>query len=249
MRTDTIFYQIFQTFNTLLFELLNQPFEPGYEFVSVEVKEKAFRLDGIFLPNSINQLIYFLEVQFQPKSNFYFKFLSEIMLYLNQYEPDNDWKAVAIFSDQSIEPKQINTYHQELISSERIIRIYLDELKDSESIAMTIIQLITKPEREALPIVQRLKQQNLEPDIVKLIETVLVYKFTNLTRQEIETMFALSDLKKTKVYQEALQEGELKGELRGRQEVALNLLKTGMNITQVAKLTGLTTAQVQEIQG
>jgi predicted transposase YdaD len=25
MRTDTIFYQLFLTFNTLLFELLNQP--------------------------------------------------------------------------------------------------------------------------------------------------------------------------------------------------------------------------------
>jgi predicted transposase/invertase (TIGR01784 family) len=249
MRTDTIFYQIFQTFNTLLFELLNQPFESGYEFISVEVKEKAFRLDGIFFPKSINQLIYFVEVQFQPKSNFYFKFLSEIMLYLNQYEPNNDWKAVPIFSDRSIEPKQINTYHQELISSDRIVRIYLDELKDSESIAMTIIQLITKPEQDALPIVQYLKQQNLESDIVKLIETVLVYKFTNLTRQEIETMFALSDLKKTKVYQEALQEGRQEGKQEGRQEIALNLLKTGMNIAQVAKLTGLTTAQVQQIQG
>jgi predicted transposase/invertase (TIGR01784 family) len=248
MRTDTIFYQIFQTFNTLLFELLNQPFESGYEFISVEVKEKAFRLDGIFFPKSINQLIYFVEVQFQPKSNFYFKFLSEIMLYLNQYEPNNDWKAVAIFSDRSIEPKQINTYHQELISSDRIVRIYLDELKDSESIAMTIIQLITKPEQDALPIVQYLKQQNLESDIVKLIETVLVYKFTNLTRQEIETMFALSDLKKTKVYQEALQEGRQEGKQEGRQEIALNLLKTGMNIAQVAKLTGLTTAQVQQLQ-
>lgn len=70
-------------------------------------------------------------------------------------------------------------------------------------------------------------------------------------------MFALSDLKKTKVYQEALQEGEQKGEIRGeirgelkgRQEIALNLLKTGMNVTQVAKLTGLTTAQVHQIQG
>jgi predicted transposase/invertase (TIGR01784 family) len=61
-------------------------------------------------------------------------------------------------------------------------------------------------------------------------------------------MFALSDLKKSKVYQEALQEGEQKGELRGKQEVALNLLKTGMNINQVAKVTGLTIEQVRQLQ-
>ncbi|MEI3648693.1 MAG: DUF2887 domain-containing protein, partial [Dolichospermum lemmermannii FEM_B0920] len=43
MHTDTIFYQIFLTFHTLLFELLGQPPEnaAGYQFTSVEVKEKA----------------------------------------------------------------------------------------------------------------------------------------------------------------------------------------------------------------
>jgi len=48
MHTDTIFYQIFLTFHTLLFELLGQPTEnaEGYNFTSVEVKEKAFRFDG-----------------------------------------------------------------------------------------------------------------------------------------------------------------------------------------------------------
>ena len=71
MRTDTIFYKIFQTFNTLLFELIDQPVEEGYQFVSVEVKEKAFRFDGIFTPDRIEKPIYFIEVQFQPKPKFY----------------------------------------------------------------------------------------------------------------------------------------------------------------------------------
>jgi len=79
MRTDTIFYKLFQTFNTLLFELLNQPFEEGYAFISVEVKEKAFRFDGIFAPDRIDKPIYFIEVQFQKKANFYWEFLSEIL--------------------------------------------------------------------------------------------------------------------------------------------------------------------------
>ena len=63
MRTDTIFYRLFQTFDTLLFELLDQPIEEGYEFISVEVKEKSFRFDGIFAPKISNQSIYFVEVQ------------------------------------------------------------------------------------------------------------------------------------------------------------------------------------------
>lgn len=52
MKTDTIFYQIFQTFPDLLFELLEESTEQAqeYEFSSREVKELARRFDGIFLP-------------------------------------------------------------------------------------------------------------------------------------------------------------------------------------------------------
>jgi predicted transposase YdaD len=51
MRTDTLFYQLFGAFKSLLFELIEQPISnaEGYEFSSVEVKEKAFRIDGVFL--------------------------------------------------------------------------------------------------------------------------------------------------------------------------------------------------------
>ena len=49
MRTDTIFYQLFLTFHSLLFELLGEPIENAddYQFISAEIKEKAFRFDGI----------------------------------------------------------------------------------------------------------------------------------------------------------------------------------------------------------
>jgi len=70
MRTDTLFYQLFQTFHGLLFELIDEPASnaEGYDFVSVEVKEKAFRFDGIFLAADMEKPIYFVEVQFQKKS-------------------------------------------------------------------------------------------------------------------------------------------------------------------------------------
>ena len=54
MKTDKIFYTLFQIFPELLFQLLEQPatLAQTYQFQSVEIKELAFRLDGIFLPNS-----------------------------------------------------------------------------------------------------------------------------------------------------------------------------------------------------
>jgi predicted transposase/invertase (TIGR01784 family) len=97
MRTDTLFYQLFQTFHTLLFELTEQPITTaeGYEFVSVEVKEKAFRFDGVFLPNAVDKPIIFTEVQFQNNQNIYWDLMSEICMYLRQFKPINNCRAIS----------------------------------------------------------------------------------------------------------------------------------------------------------
>ncbi|MDD1449493.1 DUF4351 domain-containing protein, partial [Dolichospermum sp. ST_sed8] len=58
----------------------------------------------------------------------------------------------------------------------------------------------------------------IKRDIVELLETVLLSKFSNLTRQEIEAMFLLSDIKQTRVYRDARQEGRQEGIQEGRQE-------------------------------
>ena len=52
MRRDTIFYQLFQQSPTLLFDLIPQPpiDAERYIFDSIEVKETAFRIDGVFIP-------------------------------------------------------------------------------------------------------------------------------------------------------------------------------------------------------
>jgi predicted transposase YdaD len=66
----------------------------------------------------------------------------------------------------------------------------------------------------------KLQQENdaiSRAQVVKFIETVLVYKFPQLSRQEIEAMFNYSDLKKTRVYRDAKQEGLQIGEQRGEQ--------------------------------
>jgi predicted transposase YdaD len=83
-----------------LFELLGEPVDDAahYQFISVEIKEKIFRFDEIFMPDREDKPLYFVEVQFQNKTNFYWKFIAEINLYLNQYKPVQDWKAIAFFA-------------------------------------------------------------------------------------------------------------------------------------------------------
>jgi predicted transposase YdaD len=56
MKTDTIFYQLFQSFPSIFFELIQLPISEAnnYRFDSVEVKQLSFRLDGVFLPQNNN---------------------------------------------------------------------------------------------------------------------------------------------------------------------------------------------------
>jgi predicted transposase/invertase (TIGR01784 family) len=186
MRTDTIFYQLFLTFHSLIFELLGQPVENAnnYQFTSVEVKEKAFRFDGIFMPDDLDKPIYLVEVQFQNKPEFYWEFIAEINIYLNQYKPVQDWQAVAIFAKRSFEVKTLTAYQQELVANGRIVRIYLDELPPG-SIGIGLIQLIISQEAQAPELVKQLMQRAsaeiadvpVRQGIIELLESVLVSKF------------------------------------------------------------------------
>ena len=86
-------------------------------------------------------------------------------------------------------------------------------------------------------------RQDLEDDVTKreiieLIETVVLYKFPRLSRQEIEEMLGLSELKQTKVYQEAKEEGKL--------EAVPKLLQFGLSVEQVAEALGLEVKQVKQ---
>jgi predicted transposase/invertase (TIGR01784 family) len=224
MRTDTIFYHLFLISHSLLFELLNQPIEnaEGYEFISAEVKEKAFRFDGIFFPPAKDKSkpIYFVEVQFQKKPDFYWDLIAEISMYMQQYKPKQQWKAVAIFAKRSHDPGKLVQF-EEMFDSGRIVRIHLDELakRSATSLGVGIVQLVVAKPRDAIDLVENLTATaKVDEETLKLIETVLVYKFPKLSRQEIEAMFTIGDLKQTRVYQDAKQEGWQEGRQEGRQE-------------------------------
>jgi Protein of unknown function (DUF2887) len=87
VKTDSIFYRLFQEFPSIFFELIERPPETAnlYQFSSVEVKQTAFRIDGVFLPiQNEDNPIYFVEVQFQPDLDIYSRIISEVFLYLRQ---------------------------------------------------------------------------------------------------------------------------------------------------------------------
>ena len=137
-------------------------------------------------------------------------------------------------------------------------------------IGIATIKLIVENQDIAIvtarELIDRSQQEiNVEPkrqQLLQLIETILVYKFPTMSRKEIEEMFGLSDLKQTRVYQEAkqeglqegIQEGIQEGKQEGIQEGGLKaklaavsrLLALGLTVEQIAQALDLNVEQVRQ---
>lgn len=237
MKTDSIFYKLFQTAPGILFELLGQSpdLAQGYQFESVEVKQLAFRLDGVFIPkpDTPDQTVIFLEVQFQHDPVFYHRFIVEIHLYLKLHPKTLDWRAVVIFHRSSAEPSKTRLFRN-LINSDQMHRVYLNQrpVESDDSVGLGLMRLIVMKQKEAITqaksLLSRVQQRSsIDPQfsaILEIIETVIVYKFPKLSREAIEKMLGLSELKQTRVYQDALQEGRQEGRQEGEQTLILRQL-------------------------
>jgi predicted transposase/invertase (TIGR01784 family) len=278
VQTDKIFYSIFQAFPSIFFEIIGDTTvnTNAYEFFSVELKDTAFRIDGVFIPisESTDQPLYFVEVQFQLDSTFYRRFFAEIFLYLRQNESVNFWRAVVIYPQRSLDPEDQLPY-QLLLNSLQVQRIYLDELGTVDnSLQVAIVKLIIEREETAvdrgreliLQARQQLADEITRKQIVELIETILLYKFTRLSREELAQMLGIDDeFKKSRMYQsikqDGLEEGREEGKQEGRQEgleegklqakleSVPRLLALGLSVEQVAVALDLTVEQVQQASG
>lgn len=266
MRTDSLFYLIFQTSPAILFELIGDPNPRAstYSFASQEVKQTSFRIDGILVPpiDATELPILFVEIQGyrDSKNVLYSSFFSQIFLYIHTYQPKNDWRGILIFTKRSLDPGLPKQY-QDFAKSQRFQRFYLDELVPTNdlSIGLSLLQLIGLKEdiapQKAKQLIQRAAVEAtdvLSPrKIIELVETIFVYKFPELGRQEIEAMLGLEELKQTKVYQEALeegrQEGRQEGQLEGKLAAVPLLLQAGITSEQIAQQLDLDINTVRQV--
>ena len=90
-------------------------------------------------------------------------------------------------------------------------------------------------------------------EIIDIITTIVVYKFSQLSREEVEAMLGLS-LEQTRIYQEAKAEGRTEGRTEGREEREAEmlevtvplLLKMGMSVEQIAQQLNVGVEAVRE---
>ena len=267
MKTDTLFYQLLQEESWIFFQLIGQ--EPinldAYQFIAPEIKQRSFRLDGLFLTTEEYRdlPLYFVEVQFYRETDFYDRLFPSIFLYFSQYKPINpDWYAVVIFdkvsNDVAIPPRYID------LAQNRLRRIYLDRMTEGEdfSIGLGILKLVVEAEGSAgelaRNLIERTKQEledsQSQRQLLELIETVVIYKFPQLSYEEIEAMLNLEEIKQSRVYQDAKEEGIQQGKEEGIQQGKLEqkitmiplLQELGLGVQQIAQRLELPEKTVRE---
>ncbi|QDZ40713.1 Rpn family recombination-promoting nuclease/putative transposase [Euhalothece natronophila Z-M001] len=255
MKTDSLFYRLFQIRPQLFFELLSGSSQAdcNYQFTSVEVKQLAFRIDGIFFPSSGNKKdpFYVVEVQFQPDEQLYSRIFSELFLYIKQYQPVHPWRVVVIYPTRSVE-RNSEPHFQPLLNLEQVRRIYLDELEEGENspLGVRLVKLITSKETEVSQQAQMLlesvsrevNETKLRSDIIDLIESIMVYKFPKMSRKEIAAMLGVDDLKQTRFYQEVFTEGKQEGKL----EAVSRMLDSGVELNTIAQWLDLPLEMVKK---
>ena len=223
MQTDSLFYALFQSAPGLFFELLGEPSTAsvGYRFASVELKQTAFRIDGVFLPPEadLEAPVYFLEVQFRRDPLLYRRLLSEVLLYLRQHPGVRRWQAVVLYPAACFEvPDSALTAFLETAC---VTVIYLDQLEAIAALppGLGILRLLVEPSatvpEAARGLIERV-QASARPaaemaQLIELIETIVVYTFPRRTREEIAAMLGLTELRETRVYQEGREEGREEG--------------------------------------
>jgi predicted transposase/invertase (TIGR01784 family) len=117
------------------------------------------------------------------------------------------------------------------------------------------VKLVIEPETRAVAsargIIEQAREQIadevIQRNFIDLIETIVVYKLPQKSRQEIEQMLGLGDLKQTKFYQEAFEEGEEVGEQKARLEAIPAFLKEGVSVEQIARALKLPLEVVQKV--
>jgi predicted transposase/invertase (TIGR01784 family) len=221
MRSDPIFYELFQVAPQTFFELIQVKPSCSYTFKSITVKTTEKRIDGILEPSQKGQPIYFIEVQGYEDEAIYCRTLREVFTFFEQ-NPDyrkSDWQAVVIWLNKDDDDPGFDKAviydkdkHQRLFSIDLVKT--LKKLNQQSLVYNVLRPFIAKNETEVREHlsewVTAIQQNDLgnetEQRLTMLLTQIIEQKFKRLSYKELEQMLRLTPFKETRSYRESLQE-------------------------------------------
>ncbi len=149
---------------------------------------------------------------------------------------------VSLLNLVSIQPFPYNQICPEQLSS-----------TPESSIGISLVQLTVEPPEQtveqAKQLIELARQPAIAPlsesEIIDIVTTIVAYKFTNLSREQVEAMLGIT-IEQTRLYQEAKAEGRQEGELRGKLQMVPLLVEAGLSIEEIATRIGVDVETVRQ---
>jgi predicted transposase YdaD len=256
--SDKLFYWLFQQhaerIQPLVAELL--PRMEGYVFSAPVLKEREYRLDGLFLPPAdqpeLPALI--LEAQMAADPGFLLRLYAETGRLLQQQDrhgrPIRHWRAVVICPSRDLnfgDPTPV----QEFVDR-RVVWIELqpERLPPSAPPIQKALAMLLLPEDQLLACSKAIRAEavgtDLAAEIDDVIAAILVTRFNGRTVPEICAMggITVDDFTSSVAYREIFGLGRQEGEQKGRQSEA-----SAITVRQLQRRCGtLSSAQQSRIQ-
>ena len=246
--SDKLFYWVFQSHPDWILEL--QPdlvaaaglagdaagatgSAAGYRFSAPVLKEREYRLDGLFLPPpQLPELpAVILEAQMAADPGFLRRLYAESGRWLQQASTIDHWRVVVICPNRSLNfgrPQAVAEFVRE--------RVHWIELEPAatDSTAPPLLRalaLLVQPEEQVPASSTALRQQVAGTDqagaLADVIAAIVITRFNGRSLKELCAMggITLEDFSQSVAYREIFGQGRQEGRQEGELEMALRLLR------------------------
>jgi predicted transposase YdaD len=222
--SDKLFFFLFQSNPDLILRWLEDlPADAaGYSFSAPVLKEREYRLDGLFAPPAQRPDLpaVILEAQMAADPGFLLRLDAVTGRFLQQHHWSGDWRVVVICPHRELNfgPR---APVQEFVER-RVLWVELRP-RDGRPLATPLTQvlsLLLQPESQVRSVSDALREQaTADPataEVLPLIADILITRFRNKPIQELCAMSGLTvdDLSQSRAYQEIFGLGEAKVTLR-----------------------------------
>jgi len=264
LASDKLFYFLFQNTPDLILRWLRDLPEDagGYSFSAPVLKEREYRLDGLFSPpvhrDDLPAVI--LEAQMAVDTGFLLRLYAESARFLQQERWQHDWRVVVICPHRHLDFGAHTPVREFIEHRISWIELQPKEGEQPREPLTQVLSLLLQPEEQVRDLTDRLRQQAIADrstaEVLPLIPAILLARFNDRPIQEICAMsgITLEDFTQSRAYQEIFGLGEARGEARGRQEGRQEGRRAeacSMTLRQLARRCGplreATTTQVKEL--
>lgn len=225
-----------------------------------ELSSESIRADSVIFLES-TEIVLHIEFQTEPNKNIPFRMV-DYRLRLYRKFPKRQIHQTVIYLTQTKSPLAFETTFQtgELVHKFNVIRLWEQPTEILQRyqglLPFATLSETSNPEETLRQVAQQIDNISDRQIQSNIAAATAIISGLALDKQTIQRLLRSEIMKESVIYQEILlegkvegiAEGEAKGNLEARTQIALNMMHSDISIDLIAQFTGLSLEQIQRLQ-